>query len=314
MQVLGGRSIVMANYLPESLITSGGVFAYLIHSAGLAFGFDYIYALYPLMALSFFLFFFWSLFSPLKERRLALNGELIFSLIASLFLVSSYFILFHTVYIHSNLIFGIYVFIAIIGLWNRLVRKERNWLVISFVALTTSSFCRLEGALFSLIIISVFISLEIISSKEKMFYIGAFSLIVIIWHMKLFFTLSLNTSKYFLSPKRALTVATLYVLTFVLLWLSQKRPLRKWKKYLPILMLYVLSVGWSILILTLGLRIKGGLLVLNRYGFLLLNMMKQGGWGITWIAVVLFFVVALFLKRFKHESLFIYFIFSFNPP
>jgi hypothetical protein len=310
--LIGGRYIATYNNLSENLILTGGTYSFFIHSSSRLFGFDYLYALFPLMALSFFLFYFCNLYSPFRGKSLALNREFLFSLLSVLFLLSSYFILFNTYYLHSNLIYGVYFFIALYGLWKRLMNGERNWLIVSCVALLTSSFLRTEGPLFSLIIIIILVSSRIIQFKEKLYYVGTILLFVVAWYVKLLLSFPGLTSRYSLSTDRVVLFIILYFLTFTALLLSQKRTLSRLKKYYPLIMLYSLSLLWSILILTRGLKIKDGAPVLKRYGMFIENTIKYGGWGITWIVLVVLFVVGLILKRIKYESVFLYGIFSFT--
>ncbi|UCC38814.1 MAG: hypothetical protein JSV96_13465 [Candidatus Aminicenantes bacterium] len=225
--------------------------------------------------------------------------------------MSSYFVLFNGYYLHSNLIYGFYSFIALYGLWRRLISGDRSWLIISAVALLSSSFLRMEGPLFSLIIIIVLISNKHIKFQEKLYYVGANSLLVAVWYIKLFFILSDQPSKYYLNRDRALLIAVLYLLTFIVLLLSQQRILNRLKQHFPLIMLYFLSIGWTIVMLTKGLTIKGKLLILERYGIFIVNAVKYGGWGILWVAVMALFVVGLALKRIKNESVYLYYIFSF---
>lgn len=309
--LIGGKYIATYHDLTEGLIAKGGIFSFIINASGSLYGFDYPYALYPLMALSFFLFYFYNLYSPFNGEKLALNRKFSFNLLTILFLLSGYFILFNAYYLHSNLIYGIYSFIALYGLWKRSADGDKNWLIISAVALFTSSFLRMEGPLFSLIIIIILISARKIKFKEKLYYVGAFSLFIAVWHIKLSFILKEQSSKYFLDTNRALLITIFYFLTFAVLLFSQRGVLNRLKEYFPLMMLYILSIGWTILIVTKGLKIRQDLLILKRYGIFILNAVKYGGWGITWIALGLLFIIGLSLKRVKDESVFLYYIFSF---
>ena len=309
--LLGGKYIAAYNNLSENLIPLGGTYSYFIHSSSSLFGFDYLYALFPLMALSLSLFYSYNLYSPLRGKSLALNQEFFFSLLSVLFLLSSYFILFNANYLHSNLIYGFYSFIALYGLWKRLMSGDRNWLIISCVALLTASFMRTEGPLFSLIIIIILISTRIIKFKEKLYYVGIILLFVVAWYVKLLFIFPGLTSKYSLNTDRVILIIILYFITFTVLLLSQKITLNKLNKYFPLIMLYSLSLMWSVLIFTRGLKIKGGVPVLKKYGIFIVNTIKYGGWGVTWIALGLLFIAGLSLKRVKYESVFLYYIFSF---
>jgi hypothetical protein len=308
---IGGKYLALSHEIPDYFLGMAGLFSYIIHSASSFFGFDYIYALYPLITASFFIFFLYNLYSPQGEKKPGLNREFFLCLLLVLFLLTTFFILFNANYLHSNLLYAVYSFIALTGLWMRVVNRKRSWLIISSLALLTSSFLRMEGPLFSLIIIIILLSLKTISFKEKLFYSGIAVLPVIVWNIRLFFILPAQTDEHFLSPPRVLLVAVLYSLALAALLFNPRGFLRKLKQYYPLSMLYFLSLGWSVLIFVKGLEEEDYLLVLKRYGILLNNVLKNGGWGISWTAIAALFVLSLFFKGFKHESVFLYYIFSF---
>jgi len=306
----GGKYIATYNDISEHFLTLGGILSYIINSSSVLFGFDYLYALYPLMTFLFLLIFFANLYLPIRRTSFILSREFLFCLLTVLFLLSSYFMLFHAIYLHSNLIYGFYSFLALYGLWKRLICRDKIWLIISCLALVTSSFFRMEAPLFSLILILILISEGTIKLEEKLYYVGINSLFVLLWHTKLFFRLSDYESQY-LSSNKALTTVVLYLVLFIVLLISHKGPLKKLREYFPLMMLCALSAGWSYLILTQGLRMKGNLLIMERYGIFILNSIKYGGWGITWIVLGILFAVGLALKKVRHESVFLYYIFSF---
>lgn len=309
--LIGGKYIATYGSLLDSLIDQRGLYAYIIHSSSNIFGFDYLYALYPLMMLFFALFFAYNLYSPLSPENKEVGRNILFSSLVVLFILSTFFVLLNAFYVHSNLLSGIYGFLALFGLWKHLVSKDRNWLIISAIAILSFSFLRIEGPLLSLIIIIILISIKQIKFKEKVYYVGAVSLFVVVWHIRLFFMLAGHTSKYYMNPARTLLITVLYTLIFTVLLVSQKGILNRIKEYFPLLMVYSLSIGWTILIFTEGPKTKGNLLVLKKYGRLILNSVKHGDWGITWIVLGILFAVALILKKLRHESLFLYYIFSF---
>jgi len=134
---------------------------------------------------------------------------------------------------------------------------------------------------------------------------------MVLWHAYLACILSGFTHKYVLTSHRALLIMALYIAAFILLILSQKISLRRLKKYFPLAMVYSLTLGWSFIIFTRGLIEKGNMLILERYGILTLNVLKNGGWGILWVILTVLFIICLLLKRFPYESLFTYYILSF---
>lgn len=313
--IIGGKALVSSQRLIENLISSAGIYSYILHSTSTLFGFDYLYALFPLLTLSFGLFFLYNLtlnlnlYSSLPKTQPLFSSSL--TLFLTLLLFSSFIILYHSIYIHNNLLFGIFTFIALFGLWKRASQGKRAWLLISWGALLTSCLFRIEGPLFALIVVILLISIRSIPYKEKFYYVGLLSLFMILWHAYLALILSGFTSDYFLTSQRVLLITALYIGALILLILYQKTLFKRIKKFFPLAMVYSLTFGWSFFIFTKGLRVKGDILILEKYGTLTLNVLENGGWGIIWIVLGVLFFIGLLLKRFHHESIFIYYILSF---
>lgn len=308
--VAGGRTIAVSTRLPARLLAETGIFSFLLHAAGSFWRFDYLYALYPIVALFLVLFLIYGLYAPFEKKRISLNRHLAFSGLAALFLLSTYFILLNSFYVHSNLLYGFYTFIALFGLWRRLLGDHFAWLVISILALLASIFIRVEGPLVATIPIILLISNPKASFKDKMIYVLSVTLAVSAWFLKLFFVFSGFTGKK-LTADRSLFVILLYLLCLLGLWLSEKTGWARLRRYVPPAMLYALALLWSYFIWTRGMSLKGGDLVIHRYGNFLINILRDGGWGVTWIALVFLFIAALFMARFEQESLFITYILSF---
>jgi len=309
--VAGGRTIALSTRLPARLLAETGIFSFILHSAGSFWHFDYLYALYPMIALFLVLFFIYSLYAPFGKKKISLNRHLAFSGLAALFLLSTFFILLNSTYIHSNLLYGFYTFIAIFGLWKRLRGDHSVWLVVSILALLSSVFIRVEGPLVALIPVILLISTRELSLKDKRIYVLSVTLAVSAWFLKLFFVFSGFTGKK-LNADRSLFVILIYLLCLLGLWLSEKRGLARLRSYGPPAMLYALAFLWSYFIWTKGMSMKGGDLIIRRYGILLVNILRDGGWGITWMALFFLFIAALFMARFPQESLFAYTILSFG--
>lgn len=331
---IAGKSFPSTKIFVESLFSFTGIYSIILHSSSSIFGFDYLYALFPLIALFFFLSFLYNLnlslssitstsilpqlkpqqktMSPFSNfiHKLKLNFKP-YSLLSTFLVFSSFFIIFNSFYIHSNLLTGVYSFIALFGLWKRASQGNKAWLLVSWGALFTSCLLRIEGPFFALIIIILLISVNSISYQEKFCYVGLLSLLMVLWHAYLACILSGFTHKYVLTSHRALLIMALYIAAFILLILSQKISLRRLKKYFPLAMVYSLTLGWSFIIFTRGLIEKGNMLILERYGILTLNVLKNGGWGILWVILTVLFIICLLLKRFPYESLFTYYILSF---
>jgi len=308
--VAGGRTIALSTRLPARLLAETGIFSSILHAAGSFWRFDYLYALYPLVALMLVLFLIYGLYAPFENKKISPNRRLAFCGLAALFLLSTYFILLNSFYVHSNLLYGFYTFIALFGLWRRLLGDPFVWLVVSILALLSSIFIRVEGPLVAVIPIVLLISSPKLSFKDKWIYVLSVTLAVSAWFIKLFFVFSGFRGKK-LTADRSLLVILIYFVCLLGLWLSERRRLARLRCFIPPAMLYALTLLWSYFIWTKGMSLKGGDLIIHRYGILLINILRDGGWGATWIALFVLFVAALFMARFEQEFLFAYYILSF---
>ncbi len=309
--VAGGRMIVQADSPPARLLANRGIFSYLLHAAESLWGFDYLYAFYPLCASFLLLFFAYNLYAPFRERKIAFNRHLAYSALAVGFLLSTYFFLLNSAYLHTNLLYGFYFFIAVVGLWRRLRGGEPAWMAVSLLALLSTVFIRVEGPLIALVPVFLLLCSPEPTPKEKRAYIVALSLAVSAWFLKLHFVLSRTTSK-ILTADRSLVVVLFGLVCLLGLWLREKKALARPWTYAPPAMLYALALLWSYFLWTKGMSLKGGDLIIRRYGALLINLLRDGDWGITWIVLPLLFIAALFLARVPAEGFFVATIVAFG--
>lgn len=313
--IIGGNTLGSSGQIPDVLLAIKGIYTYLMCSPGSYFGFDYPYAVFPLLMISLFLLFFYGIYSVNDEKKIKIDYKFYFCSIALIFLLSSYFVLFSMFYIISNVLTAVFSLFALYGIYKRLQSGSAVWTIFLILMIINIALLRLEGSLFFLIPVVIFLSREEIPSKEKMLFAMTGIGIPILWFLRLSFSLSDFIPRrmkvaYSLQILSLLLLTYIFILLYVLI--SQKGILSRLNPYLPLLFLLSLSFAWTYMILTRGLEIKGAvLMIIKRYGVLIINVLKDGKWGITWIALFVLFVLALFLKRIKYESVFIYYIFSF---
>jgi len=259
--------------------------------------------------------FFYGLYSVNKETRIKSGLRFNFFFLSLIFLLSSYFIFFSVFYVISNVLTAAFSFFAVFGIYKRLQSNRSIWTVFVILMVIDIALLRLEGSLFFLIPVVIYLAQEKIPPKEKLIFAIAGIGIPLLW----FFRLSFMLSDFV--PRRMKVAYTLPILTLLILiymvllfyvFISRKKILKKLSPFLPLLFLLTLSLTWTYMILTRGLVIKGAaLMIIKRYGDLIFNVLKYGKWGIAWIALFVLFFLAVFLRRMKYESVFIYYIASF---
>ena len=313
--IIGGKAINSGGQVPDLLLVSKGILSYVYLSSANYFGFDYSYALFPLSMLSLFGLFFYGLLSFRNHGKVQIDHKFYFCFLASLFIVSSFFVIFSMFYIISNVLTAVFTFLSLFSLYQRLETKQRVWTVLSVLFLVQVALLRLEGGLFFLIPIIIFISRKEISEREKNAYAGITIGIVFLWFMRLSYSLS-NFNFHNIDTGYNFQIIGLFLalyLMFLIYLLINRFPfINRMTTYLPLIFLIFLSGAWMFMLFTRGLYVKGAaLMVIKRYGDLFINLLKDGRWGVIWIALPILFIFAVLIKKVKHESVFTIYIISF---
>ncbi|MBN1274309.1 MAG: hypothetical protein JXB26_18770 [Candidatus Aminicenantes bacterium] len=313
-QVSNGKIITSPYLLPDNIVASSGILTYILHSAPPIFGFDYLYSIFPLMAFFALLLLAVNVYAPEGTSGLFTGGPFLLAILAVIFTSGSFFFFFNTFFVHSGMPAGVAIFIAVFGLWKRLSTGDTAWNAVAVPSLVFFTLVRIEAPLFTIFYLVILFSLEEVGFKEKAFYFGAVFLFLGMWSFYLFVSLQdywLTVNKYYMTSERVLMVMGAYVLLFVLLFLTRWRLFNRLEKYLPFALVYFLTAGWTYVLFTHGLKVKGDGLILQRYSNLILNVVREGGWGLLWIALIPLFIAAFFLKKIPGESPVVMFIVSF---
>jgi len=312
--ITGGNLVTSSAGIPNKYVSIYGVLQYIFMSSGKIFGFDYLYVLSPLMMMSIALILFESFFSSLKNKNVHFNERIGYSLMILLIPLSGFLILIGWVYVSSNISTAFFSFLGFFGIWKRLETGEKFWTVFSALMVLSVGLLRVEGSLFILINILIFNSLSEVQYKEKLAYSYAVLGPMFIWIVKLVVRLmnyNYPLGNDFITSDNLLIILAIYLLFLLYVSFFQRKLPQKLVQNTPLLMLYVLTIGWTYILFTIGMQQKGYMLIINRYGFFLINILKNGYWGLTWLALGILFIFALFLKRIKYESVFLNYIVSF---
>ena len=313
--IIGGKAISIGGQVPDTLMASWGIFSYIFLSSANYFGFEYSYALFPLSMLSLFGLFFYGLYSFRNHGKIKIDHRFYFCLLATFFIGSSFFIIFNMFYIISNVLAAVFSFLSLFSLYQRLETKQRAWTALFVLFLIPVALLRLEGGLFFLIPVIIFISREDIPEKEKNAYTGITISIIFLWFLRLSHSLSdfnfpNDTTGYNFQIIGLFLAA--YLVFMIYLLLNRFKFIRRLSAYFPLIFLISLTCTWIFMIFTRGLYVKGAaLMVIKRYGDFFINLLKDGRWGVIWIALPILFFFAIFIKKVKYESVFTTYIISF---
>ena len=280
--ITGGNLVTSSTGIPDKYVSIYGILQYVFMSSGRIFGFDYLYVLSPLMMMSIALILFESFFSFLKDKNVHFNERIGYSLIILLIPFSGFFVLIGGVYVSSNISTAFFSFLGFFGMWKRLETGEKFWTVFSALMVLSVGLLRIDGILFILINILIFNSLSEVQYKEKLVYSYGVLGPMFIWILKLAVKLmnyNYPGSNDFITSDNLLIILALYFLFLLYVSFFQRKLPQKLVQNTPLLMLYVLTIGWTYLLFTIGMKQKGILLIIHRYGFFLINILKNGYWG-----------------------------------
>lgn len=281
-----------------------GVFLSVLQSAAEFLGDGYLYAFQPSLGVSFLLVFFFLSHRIIDHLAPNKHWNFVISLMTSLVLFSTYFIVFQIFYIHTNLISGLYLFVAVSAFWLAMIEKKSSWMGFGMLALLGFSLARNEAPLFAVVFLILVISVDKIPYRVRLKSILPYLILMISWYSYLLIRMGEGTK--ILNPERTLIIiGSLFALGLLVLLSEQKWLKAKLFPYLAKIM-----VGALVLILLLMFLTKPVHMMDSAY-FIILNLSAYGWWGVTWLVFSLVFLISIIGPRVPGEELFFYGIVSF---
>jgi hypothetical protein len=300
-QIMLGRDIANHGFteLTTNDLASWGVFLPLLQSASVFLGDGYMYAAQPAFAFTLLITFLYLSQRVARQSFYGIYAATAISLLATLTLASTYFMVFQVFYIHNGLIAATYLFVAITTFWLALSERNNIWLIFAMLALLGFSISRTEAPLFALIFLSLLISSGQIPYRIRLTATLPYLIILVLWYLSLLRVMGGGTD--ILDPTKALAIVGLLIAFGVLVGLSYYR----WVEFyllpaLPMIMLGVFLVGLVLLFILKPMDMQTNLTAI------LMNMFDSGRWGITWHILLGLLVLGTIQPRFNNEKLFFY--------
>ena len=181
---------------------------------------EYLNGYQTILGLILVFLIFFTLWEELKKDHnawtaLAFSGLLVLSLTSVTFLN-------HIFYIHSNLSAGIFLFLALYLFWQFYKTGFDEWAILGMVSLTAFSFTRIEGPLYTTLILLLLISVKSQSYKKTLTLVLPYAVLTVLWHIFLLLNVSQNEQ---LSPTNLLLIIAalggLTVIALVSKWLRE---------------------------------------------------------------------------------------------
>lgn len=304
--ILTGRRIPYEGFSQSVMVelADRGAFLPLLQSASVFLGDDYIYAAQPAFGLSLAGIYFYLSHRILghlhSDKRLALT----LSILSGLVLFSTYFVVFQTFYIHTNLICAVYLFLSVCGFWLASVEGEDSWMIVGMLALTGFSLARLESPVFALVFLVLLISYGKIPYRIRLVSILPYLISLIIWYFYLL--RGVGDVDLTLDQTRILAIIGALAAVIFLVIFSEVNWIKRWVlPHLPKIMLGVLVLVVAFMVIQKPEHMYTSMKVTLK------NVLESGRWGITWVVFALLFLISLFRPGFLREEYFFYGISSF---
>lgn len=196
----------------------------------------------------------------------------------------------HAVYIHTNLTAAILLFTALTFFWNFLKKGSNDWLILGVIALLGFSFTRIEGPLFAIFMLALFIQSDRLSYRQSIGVALSFSLPVAAWYTYLLLTTS---------QQRLLTPTNTLIIIASAVGLILFAAGRKWFNRLAGLPQYIFGVLILGLVATFLLKPNH---MFSSSLHIIQNLIHWSSWGISWIVIAFFFPAIIQLGKMKEED------------
>lgn len=277
-----------------SLFSSVGALLSLAHGPVVLWGDEYYYLLHPLLFVSLCLLFFLLFYELHAWRRKA--GEALLWVFFTGWVLSSFFVLFHVFYVHTNMPSAIYLFLAASCYTYALKEKDVSFLPLYFAALFAFSLLRVEAPFFAASAV-LFSGVFYDDFKEiSPWWLFLFVMPLAVWNLRIVALLGGNEGLAgpFLLGGQALGLIVLPLLLWGVRKMEMKRrQLQKWS---------IISMGVVILALSLVRFDNFAVNIVSVFS----NLFFTGRWGsLFWGKLFIFILLFEDLRRDMVAKLFL---------
>ena len=301
IKILTGRALVLdglsapvqANLQGNSLLPVS------LQAAAFLVGAEYNYLHQPLTALSLC-----ALFLILSVRSLRALGAAPGTARAAAGLAlggftASYLFLFHSGHIHDNLTAAAFLFTGMVSLWWAQREPQAGWLGLAAAAFTGLSLTRIDGALYGLLSLAVFLSLGTVTPGRLLRECAPFLALAGLWMGRILFFGSSSTN--YLNSGNAAFILGALASFALLLAAAQRWPAlaRVWLPRLHWVELAAVGLAFAVFTLTAPQTMLQSLRVTAD------NLLFEGWWwGPLWLAVLGLGLLALTQPALPAERIF----------
>ena len=306
MYIATGRKIAYEGLSHSVLrdLSLRGLYVSQLQSASVFLGEDYLSAAQPAFAFTFLMVFTYLSYRIscylVPDKRFVLT----LSILSSLVLFSTYFIIFQSFYIHTNLISSVYLFVAVSAFWLTSVEDKTSWLIVGILGLLGFSLARNEAPVFALIFLLLLISANQIPYRKRLITFLPYLAILIVWYLLLLNGIGDGTK--ILNPERTLVIIGCLIAFCLLVLISE----HKWIKDFVLPHLPKVMLGGLVIVLLFMVYQRPEHMKIS-FGAIISNMFLSGEWGLTWLIISFLLLISVAGPRVPWEELFFFGISSF---
>ena len=297
-------------YTARSFVAYGPLLSFIEIGASL-FNLEYFYGLIPtsmtIFIIAFLAFCYEGLSSVLSKENKILTIKIhkdkfrfsipvIFTSLIGLLFLTNYFFQLMSFYIHTNPLAMIYMTMTFLSTWFAVVKKDRNWLVISAVLGTAMSITRVETFFIAIIPIFFILDTKVFSKKNIRLAFLPGSVLISLWSIRKYLV-SVGQSGVYVNQAYNLGIIIISIGLVAILILHPY--LEKFKINYIILVVILLGIAF------IGLIIFRFQLLSQSLYNLYINLFNVAHWNYIWYITIPLYVYCLIApKRSNSESIF----------
>jgi hypothetical protein len=296
-QILLGRQLAQHGGFDPAChpaLASWGVFVPMVHSASVMLGVDFLYALWPTMASVFVLMFCYLCFLCLRGMNVHAIWAGVVALSSTVFLATTYFIVFQSFYVHNNLPSAVYLFVAVACMWLGMTRSESGWLVLSMASFFGFILLRTEAPLYFALFAAPMLWSPMVTRRVRLACFVPVFVLTLAWYVRLIALIGPGTD--ILSPGKAWGLMAIMAVFTAVAALPDRPMIRRMVALVPWIMMYLSMV------LVVGFTLKRPEHMRHCLDAMGENFFSTGRWGASWGVLAVLTALAFGLPRFDRQD------------
>lgn len=274
-----------------------GVFQVLAHALAGFTRQDYLYALQPVLGLSFVALFAGALWHGGEALGTPRRCRAVIVPLVTAALFTTYVVAHHLVYIHTNLAAAIYLFGFVAIVWLAEVERDPRGLPLAMICLLAFALGRVENPPFALVVLALAFLPGGAPRRAIAPWLIGFSVIIAGWYLVL--SGHAPADGKFLTPTRCYLVAAATV-GFTALWaVSDAAPLRRVWRHVPALIVAAFALA-----LAAAFAARPDHMLASCWGWAS-NLVYTDFWGLAWHTLALLVVLGLAFEPLPARRLFL---------